>query len=420
MNRPVNTHLVNTNSILKDNFSELPVYTPLRKDIIIPNTFDGRKVWGNLLTEPLNQGSCGSCWAFATVTTLSDRFRIYTNGLLDVVLSPTKLILCDLKTSSVETEIDDVLYSNINIKFQKSGACYGASIYDAWKYLLLQGTVTMSCLPYDRELGNFQQFQAIGKFKDSSQLPLCQNVIGPQVDMCTDYSFDEATGVEHGTPARMYHAFCLYTVPNSEEVIKHQIYTWGPISTAFTVYPDFYTFDTKTIYKWDGKGKPVGGHAVEIVGWGEKYWIIKNSWGTSWGDNGYFRMVSGENDCELESNIIVGIPDLFFPNGYNEPEWYRFTGPLQSQRDLVFSVDSFGGGIDPKTGYSRRVLNTYPWVSRVPVYDFTRVPEWSSFVAANVRPKQQARVPIINYHRVIIVSILILILFILYYHRNSF
>jgi len=37
-------------------------------------------------------------------------------------------------------------------------------------------------------------------------------------------------------------------------------------------------------------GKMLGGHAIKIVGWGSNYWIVANSWGSSWGLNGYFWM----------------------------------------------------------------------------------------------------------------------------------
>ena len=51
-------------------------------------------------------------------------------------------------------------------------------------------------------------------------------------------------------------------------------------------------------------GDSIGGHAVEIVGYGEEnkipYWIIKNSWGREWGENGYFKIVRSINECNIE------------------------------------------------------------------------------------------------------------------------
>ena len=66
--------------------------------------FDGRNVWKNLITPPLNQGNCGSCWAFAATSTLADRFSIQSQGKLKVKLSPTKLILCNTLNKDLQTK----------------------------------------------------------------------------------------------------------------------------------------------------------------------------------------------------------------------------------------------------------------------------------------------------------------------------
>lgn len=68
---------------------------------------------------------------------------------------------------------------------------------------------------------------------------------------------------------------------------------------------------------------PTGGHGVRVIGWGEekgeKYWLVANSWGRGWGENGLFRMrrVDGpnifgfqEDNCGFEENMIAGVPVL--------------------------------------------------------------------------------------------------------------
>ena len=71
----------------------------------------------------------------------------------------------------------------------------------------------------------------------------------------------------------------------------------GPVETAFTVYSDFEDY-AGGIYQRT-TGKPAGGHAVKIVGWGvengTKYWKVANSWNPYWGENGYFRIKRGIN-----------------------------------------------------------------------------------------------------------------------------
>jgi len=89
-----------------------------------------------------------------------------------------------------------------------------------------------------------------------------------------------------------------------------EIYTNGPVETAFTVYEDFLTYKSG-VYRHRTGGE-LGGHAVKIVGWGVenglKYWKIANSWNPKWGDQGYFKILKGTDECGIEDQICAGIP----------------------------------------------------------------------------------------------------------------
>lgn len=54
----------------------------------------------------------------------------------------------------------------------------------------------------------------------------------------------------------------------------------------------------------------LGSHAVKIIGWGVErgvhYWLCANSWGTSWGDHGFFKILRGVNECGIEGDITAG------------------------------------------------------------------------------------------------------------------
>ncbi|EYB96055.1 hypothetical protein Y032_0154g3016 [Ancylostoma ceylanicum] len=111
-----------------------------------------------------------------------------------------------------------------------------------------------------------------------------------------------------------------YFLPNNERSIRQEIYKNGPVVAAFKVYQDFSYYkggiyvctNTKALspfqHKW---GMQTGAHAVKVVGWGREngtdYWLIANSWNTDWGEDGYFRIVRGTDNCEIERQMVSGI-----------------------------------------------------------------------------------------------------------------
>ena len=87
-----------------------------------------------------------------------------------------------------------------------------------------------------------------------------------------------------------------------EQELKHAVAFVRPVSVAFQVVQSF-RFYKSGVYTSDTCGRsPMDvNHAVLAVGYGEEggvpFWLIKNSWGESWGDNGYFKMEFGKNMC---------------------------------------------------------------------------------------------------------------------------
>lgn len=318
--------------------------TSVAKDVTLPKSFDGRVVWGKLLGKIRNQGSCGSCWAFATVTALSQRIAIYTRGDVLVQLSPAQSVLCDfgerelilrdrIKTEGGRSKVDT---KDLDEDSMKELACHGNSILGAWQHLYRFGTTSETCIPYD--LGS--KFPDLGKFDSNMTIPLCEDIMsGKEFALCLDGK----------TPARRYRASKYYYVHGtsvnggSEEDIRREIYVRGPVTTGMTVYSDFLEWDGVGIYTSPKLQKVEGGHAVVLIGWGEengvKYWIVQNSWGSSWGDGGYFRLQRGSNTCDIESNVIGGLPDIpgveiiDVPNRVSDPndESLRNEWPLDSK-----------------------------------------------------------------------------------------
>ncbi len=99
----------------------------------------------------------------------------------------------------------------------------------------------------------------------------------------------------------------------------------GPLVCDFMVTEDFENFtfkDDKGMYIYDKKEKYFQlNHAVSLVGWGIKkaekkeekdieYWVVRNSWGRHWGDEGFFYMKIGENVLGFESDCSYAVPEF--------------------------------------------------------------------------------------------------------------
>jgi len=84
------------------------------------------------------------------------------------------------------------------------------------------------------------------------------------------------------------------------------------METGFQVYKDFFNYKTgiykKTSPFWDY----AGGHAVKIVGWGNEngtnYWICANSWSSTWGEQGFFKIKFGE--VGIDSDVYACTPEV--------------------------------------------------------------------------------------------------------------
>jgi hypothetical protein len=293
----------------------------------VPESFDGRVAWKPYFAPVRNQGKCGSCWAFAATTALQMRLAIATDGKYNLILSPAKMVVCnmggDREIELAKAYIDqgqpyDYLLPSTGEKKQKDerdavGAvgCNGETLIGAWQFLYRFGVPEESCMKYEGGRGfDFGKWQAEG-----GKPPACSELIGDTYDRCPDGSIMElhlSQGFYHVPGA---------TSPGDEKMgsgseadIRRDIFHWGPCTTGFSVHEDFMRWDGKGVYDWDGTSPAAGGHAVVIVGWGvegnKPYWIVRNSWGPGWGDGGYFKIARGKNCCEIEENIITGVPDI--------------------------------------------------------------------------------------------------------------
>jgi cathepsin B len=264
----------------------------------LPTNFDGTQVWGNLLTPIGDQGACGSCWAYSTSYALADRYAIFSLGQIKFIPSATELAECAHNFgSNIEKD-----WGNVPALM----AMDDDSLYDALEVLYDDGVPDINCFP-NKFSSNGKQYDML-KIEDPTTLPYCYTIEGIDFDTCAD-------GV---TAMKKYRSQTSYNIQSNETAIKTDIYRFGPIATGIQVFEDFMTWSGTGIYTHpDTSSELVGGHAVSVVGWGEEtqdginvpYWLIRNSWGISWGMKGFFKMQRNLTDIQLEQNCCAMIPD---------------------------------------------------------------------------------------------------------------
>jgi C1A family cysteine protease len=95
-------------------------------------------------------------------------------------------------------------------------------------------------------------------------------------------------------PNRLATAVGVTDLTGDPAKIKEHLYRYGAVTACFVVYEDFFHYGGG-VYRHTA-GDVAGGHCVSIVGWDDTLdcWIAKNSWGTAWGESGYFRIGYGE------------------------------------------------------------------------------------------------------------------------------
>ncbi|XP_058503383.1 cathepsin S, ortholog2, tandem duplicate 1 [Solea solea] len=207
----------------------------------LPDTMDWREK--GCVTSVKMQGSCGSCWAFSAAGALEGQLAKKTGRLVD--LSPQNLVDCSSK------------YGN--------KGCNGGYMHQAFQYVIdNQGIDSDASYPYKGRQQSCQ-YNPVNRAANCSQYELL-----PQGD---------------------------------EGALKQALATIGPISVAIDASRHTFVFYRSGVYDDPGCSKRVN-HAVLAVGYGtdsgEDYWLIKNSWGISFGESGYVRMSRNkDNQCGI-------------------------------------------------------------------------------------------------------------------------
>lgn len=213
----------------------------------LPDSFDWREK--GAVNPVKNQAQCGSCWAFSTVANIEGVNFLKTQNL--VSLSEQELVDCDKKTGDQ--------------------GCQGGLPSNAFKDMIENkiGLELESQYPYTAHDGSCKAAQA-----------------------------KEKVFISNWT-----------AISTDEDQIAAALMKYGPLSIGINAGPmQFYTGGIAKPWKIFCNPKRLD-HGVAIVGFGEqtgtKYWIIRNSWGPTWGEKGYYRIIRGTGACGLNTMVTT-------------------------------------------------------------------------------------------------------------------
>jgi KDEL-tailed cysteine endopeptidase len=217
----------------------------------VPSSMDWRNK--GAVTSVKDQGQCGSCWTFSATGAIEGAWAIAKGQLVD--LAEQQLVDC----------ATGVLYG--------SHGCSGGQMEGAFKYVIEHGQCPLASYPYTAKDGSCQTCQPIAR-----------------ISSCSDVK------------------------PNDQISLKGAV-AQQPVSIAIEADTRYFQSYSSGVLTSSSCGTSLD-HGVLIVGYGDengqKYWLVKNSWGTTWGDKGYVKIARSESTNDAG---ICGIAmDPSFPS----------------------------------------------------------------------------------------------------------
>ena len=287
-----------------------------------PSSFSWRDHDGGDWTTPVkDQLYCGSCYAFAPMAALESiyKIKIAQNPNAEIDLSEQFLVSCGAGCMGTNM-----------INGCKGGALYDHSAQEngVLDFIVNYGAITEQCFSYTGI-----DFNGCA----SSDPWDCDNPATTCSDKCFDWRNNRIT-------------VGSYDVVSSDSIKNHLI-EYGPLVTGFMVYEDFFNY-TEGVYEYE-EGGQVGRHAVVIVGYNDSvdnpdepgHWICKNSWGTEWGEEGYFRIKYDTNDFEYDTYCFkdLNIPEHELVSNIEATEFISL-GKVEASSEvtITFTVENTG------------------------------------------------------------------------------
>jgi cathepsin X len=292
----------------------------------IPNNFDWRNVTKHNFYPSLQPGNycvpvrnqhipqyCGSCFAFGSVQTLGDRFNIM-KALQNKGNN---------QFSKIELSIQHVLNCLPNM------TCFtGGDSYLVYQLILSKGGIPdETCKSYEANVNS------------NKCEPPCYTCLAKGQNNCADIGEKTFTKFGNNRCCKV-EKFDLYGIEgfsninarfkneiknktnkwSQKDLIKYiqtEIYLNGPVTIAIDAIP-LETFSGGRIFSTPKNYTPELNHLVAIVGWGTDtqtnkiYWVIRNSWGSFWAENGYIRIFTDSAGLSVDGNDVFGA----YPKGW--------------------------------------------------------------------------------------------------------
>jgi C1A family cysteine protease len=235
------------------------------------------------VTPVKNQGQCGCCWAFSATETIESQMILATGNKYDFTLSPQQICSCAPNTGTYACD-----------------GCDGGTMEGAYDYVKSAvGLASGDYIPY---------LQSLTESENTTTCPTekVEAIDGEDEELSGNYA--QVSGYSYATTP------CTEGSCTDQDLTKLQAAVeTTPVSIAVNAatWSD-YTGGILTAAACGGMGADDLDHGVQLVGFNattsKSYWIVRNSWATTWGEDGYIFLEMNNNTCGLADDATI--PDV--------------------------------------------------------------------------------------------------------------